>query len=93
MFGDVNVIKIVVSNTVSFVEKVFKCFIGYKDDKKVKPLCIMLPKMSANRRDFNETKYMAFLVKDDELLENYNKLWDKVSNSMKKDLIVNLYTM
>ena len=23
---------------------------------------------------------MSFLIKDDELLEKYNKIWDKVSN-------------
>ena len=53
----------------------------------------MPPKISAHRRDFDETKYMSFLIKDDELLEKYSEIWDKVSNSMKKDLIVNLYTM
>ena len=56
----------------------------YKHDRKVKPLCIMLPKMKANRRDFDETKYMSFLTKGDELLEKYNKIWNKVSNIMKK---------
>ena len=41
--------------------------------------------MSAYRRDFgfNETKYV-FLIKDDELLEKYNEIWEKVSNSIKK---------
>ena len=48
--------------------------------------------MSAYRRDFDETKYISFLIKDDESLEKYNKIWNKVTNSMKKDLIVNLYT-
>ena len=38
----------------------------------------MLPKMSAYRRDFDETKDMSFLIKSDELLEKYNKNWDKV---------------
>ena len=56
----------------------------YKHDRKVKPLCIMLPKMKANRRDFDETKYMSFLIKGNELLEKYNKIWNKVSNIMKK---------
>ena len=27
---------------------------------------------------------MYFLIKDDELLEEYNKIWDKVNNSIKK---------
>ena len=32
-------------------------------------LCIFFPKISAYRGVFDETKYMSFLVKDDELLE------------------------
>ena len=42
---------------VPFGQKDFKYFIGYRDDRKVKLLCIMLPKMSACRRDFEKTKY------------------------------------
>ena len=45
--------KILVSNKVSFNKKGSDYFIGYKDDKKVRPLCIMLPKMSAYRKDFD----------------------------------------
>ena len=41
--------------------------------------------MSAYRRDFDETKYMSFLIKDDELLEKYNEIWEKVKNSIKKE--------
>ena len=45
----------------------------------------MLPKMSAySRRDFDETKYVSFLIKHKELLENYNEIWDKIRNSMEK---------
>ena len=40
--------------------------------------------MSAYRRDFDETKYMPFLIKDDELLE-YNAIWENVKNSFKKE--------
>ena len=40
---------------------------GYKD-AKIRPLCIFLPKIRAPRRDFDETKYMPFLINDDELL-------------------------
>ena len=39
---------------------------------KNRPLCLLLPKLSANRRNFDETKCMAFLIKDDEMLEKYN---------------------
>ena len=30
--------------------------------------------MSAYRKDFDETKYMSFLIKHDELLEKYNEI-------------------
>ena len=41
--------------------------------------------MSAYRKDFDETKYTSFLIKDDELLKKYNKIWKKVKNSLKKE--------
>ena len=54
-------------------KKSLKYFIGYKDGK-IRPLCVTLPKMSAYRRDFNGTKYMSFLIKNEELLEKYNEI-------------------
>ena len=75
--------KIVVFN-VSFSIKGFKYFIGSKDSKKTKPLCIFLPKMSAYRKDFDETKYVYLLIKDDKSLEKHNEIWEKVTNSLKK---------
>ena len=44
----------------SFGKKVFKYLISYKDPKIISPLCIFLPKMSAYRKDFDETKYTSF---------------------------------
>ena len=41
--------------------------------------------MSAYRIDVSETKYMYFLIKDDELLEENHKVWEKAKNSCKKD--------
>ena len=40
--------------------------------------------MSAYRRDFDKTKCMSFLIKDEKLLEKYNEIWKKVSNIIKK---------
>lgn len=57
------------------------------------PLCIMLPKIREKTRSFDETKYIYFFIKDDELLQKYNKIWDTLSNIIKKDLIVNQYAM
>ena len=62
IYGE-NIDRIVVSNKVPFGKKVFKYFFWYKDGKKVRPLCIILPKMSAYIRDFDGTKYMSFLIK------------------------------
>ena len=41
--------------------------------------------MSAYRKDFDETKYMSFLIKDDELFEKYNAIWKEVKNNIKKE--------
>ena len=57
--------KILVSNEVSFGKKGFKYFIGYKDAKKIRPVCIFLIKVRAYRRYFDETKYVSFFIKDD----------------------------
>ena len=56
-----------------FVVKINKYFIGYKgDDYKIKPSRIMLPKTSAYIRSYGgETKWMNFLIKDDNLLKKY----------------------
>ena len=61
--NDLDITKIVVSNKVFFGKRGFKYFIRYEGGKKIRPLCVMLPKMSAYRRDFDETKYMYFLIK------------------------------
>ena len=41
--------------------------------------------MRTYRRDFEETKYMSFLMKDDELLKKYNEILEKVKNIIKKE--------
>ena len=72
---------------------IIKYFLGYKDAKNIKPLCVFLPKMTAYRKVFDETKSRSFLIKDNELLEKYNEIWDKVSHTMEKNLIVIQYTI
>ena len=72
--NEVNIGKIVISNKVLYGKKCFKYFIGYKDDDKIKPLCIMLPKFSGYVKCFDETKYMSFLIEDEKLLKTCNKV-------------------
>ena len=68
---DVDIEKVLVSNKISFGGKNYKYFIGYLyNDNKVKPLHIMLPKTSAYVKSYDgQTKWMYFLIEDDELLE------------------------
>ena len=42
--------------------------------------------MSAFWKDFDQTKYMSFLIKGDELIEKYNEVWEKVKNIIKKEV-------
>ena len=83
---DVDIEKVLVSKKISFGEKNHKYFIGYLyDDHKVKPFHIMLSKTSAYVKGFDgQTKMMYFLIEDDDLLEKYNTIWDKVSAHIKK---------
>ena len=41
--------------------------------------------MSAYTRDVDETKYMSFSIKYDELSEKNNEIWEKHRNSIKKE--------
>ena len=45
---------------------------------------LMLSKMSACRRDFDENKYMSFLIKNDESQENDNEILDNFNRVIKK---------
>ena len=40
--------------------------------------------MNAYRRDFNKTKCISFLRKDEKLLKKHNEIWKKVRNIIKK---------
>ena len=45
---------------------------------------IMLPKTSAYVRSYDrQTKWMYFLIENDDLLEKYSTVWDKVSTDIK----------
>ena len=46
----------------------------------------MLPKTSAYVRSYDgQTKWIYFLIEDDEFLEKYNTIWVKVSAVTKKE--------
>ena len=59
----------------------------------VKALHVTLPKTSSKVERYDgQIKWMYFLIQDDDLLEKYNIIWDKVSTDIKK-LIGNLSTI
>ena len=41
--------------------------------------------MKANRINFDGTKNMSFLIKNDEILEKFNEIWEKLSDSIKNE--------
>ena len=41
--------------------------------------------MSIYERDFDKTKGMYFLIKDETFLLKYNEIWEKVSSIIKKE--------
>ena len=55
------------------------------NESKVKPLHITIPKTSAFVKSYDgQTKWMCFVIEDDELLEKYNTIWEKVNTGIKK---------
>ena len=85
----VNVDQIVVSHKFKHSDGGFKYFIGYKEGEIVKPLCIILPQMTRYMKYFEKgEKNMSFVIKDDDVLNKYNEIWDKI----KKTLSINFYS-
>ena len=79
----VNVDQIVVSDKFKHSDEGFKYFIGYQEDEIVKPLCIILPQMTGYIKYFeNGGKNMSFVIKDDDVLDKYNEIWDKIKETL-----------
>ena len=86
----INVDQIVVSDKFKHSDDGFKYFIGYKEAEIIKTLCIILPQMSGYIKYFeNSGKKMSFAIKDDDVLDKYNEIWDKI----KKTLNIKFHSM
>ena len=86
----INVDQIVVSDKFKHSDDGFKYFIGYKEGEIVKPLCIILPQMSGYIKYFeNGGKNMSFVIRDNDVLDKYNEIWDKI----KRELNIKLQSM
>ena len=79
----VNVDQIVVSDKFKHIDEGFTYFIGYQEDEIVKLLCIILPQVSWYIKYFeNGGKNMSVFVRDDNVLDKYNKIWGKIKNKL-----------
>ena len=75
--------KIVVSDRLKHSEEGSKYFIGYQEDEIVKPLCVILPQMKGYIKYFeNGGKNMCFLIKNDEVWQKYEDIWDVFKNKL-----------
>ena len=75
--------EIVVPGKFKHSDEVLKYFIGYQEGEIVKPLCINLPQISGYIKCFeNGGKTMSFLIKNDEVREKYEKIWDVIKNKL-----------
>ena len=75
--------QIVVSDKFKHNSEVFKHFIGCQKGEIVKSLCIILPQMSGYIKYFeNGGKNMSFFIKDDEVWDKYNKIWDVIKDKV-----------
>ena len=60
-----------------------KYFIRYQEGGIVKPLCTILPQMIGYIKYFeNGGKNMSFLIKDDEVWEKFEKIWDVIKDKL-----------
>ena len=79
----VNIDRIVVSDKFNHDNDGYKYFIGYQEGEIVKRLCIILPQMSGYIKYFqNGGKNMSFFIKDDEVWEKYDKIWDVIKDKL-----------
>ena len=84
---DIDVNKMLVSELESYaIKSSLKYFIGYNDNDVIRLLCIKLPKMIGFVKCFDSNHTMSLKVNDKKLLQNYIKIWERVSNLMNTEL-------
>ena len=78
---NVNVDNIVISKLVK-TKTNSKYLIGIKFDKAIRPLVLIMPKMSGYVKTFKDknNKLIYFLIDDEKLLEKYKAIWTKIED-------------
>ena len=70
--SNIGINEIVVTNKFPLDKKDYKYFIGYKDDKDIRPLCIFFPEMRIYKRYSDKTKCIYFMIEDEQNFDIYN---------------------
>ena len=79
----VDIDQIVVSYKFKHNNESFKYFIGYLEGGIVKPLSIILPRMSGYIKYFEKwSKTISFLIKDDEVWDKYDEICGVIKDKL-----------
>ena len=84
---DIDVNKILVSKKEQYGKyNSFKYFVGYNDNDVIRPLYLFISQTTGYINKFDKNKItMSLMIKDIQLLKNYNKIWKKIEKLMKID--------
>ena len=81
---DIDVNRILVSEKEKYGKyNSFKYFIGYNDNDVIRSLYLFLSQTGYVNKSDKSKITMSLMVKDTQLLENYNKIWKKFAKLMK----------
>ena len=85
--NDIDVNKILVSKKEQYGKyNSSKHFIGYNDNGVIRPLYLFISQTTGYINKFDKNKItMSLMIKDIQLLKNYNKIWKKIEKLMKID--------
>ena len=77
--------KIVVSNEYKINNTTYKHICGYLNNDTIQPLRLILPKIDEYIKHFDVKKIMSIDMFNEEIYENYHKIWEIIRNLLKID--------
>ena len=82
---DIDFNKILISKPESYGKKNAKLYIIGYDDDVIRSIHIFLPQMIGYVKCFHGNRTMSFLVADKEILKEYTKVWEKITDLIGKE--------
>ena len=81
---DIDLNKTLISKPETYENNMEKYMIGYNDNT-ISPLQLFLPKMTGYLNNFKDgARKMSFFTNNNEFLERYNAIWEKISDLVNK---------